>query len=53
MKEQPQDETKDWKCPVCTDTLTIKLKMGEGIKWCPTCNTSWFILCCRRNRKNK
>lgn len=53
IDEQVKKESKNWKCPECTAKLVIKPDMGTGIKWCLICDTSWFIVRCRRPKKVK
>lgn len=41
-----------WTCPICQTVLTKgKDKDGEGIKSCPKCGASWFLLLCRHPKK--
>ena len=37
-------------CPNCQTKLTKKPDTGEGVKVCPECSASWFILECRRGK---
>lgn len=38
-----------WTCPICQTVLKRgKDSDGEGVKRCPTCGSSWFIVLCRR-----
>jgi uncharacterized Zn finger protein (UPF0148 family) len=41
-----------WTCPIC-QTILVKGKDadGEGVKKCPTCQASWFLLLCRHPSK--
>ena len=36
-----------FKCPNCCIELTKVKDTREGIKICPSCKVSWFILMCR------
>jgi hypothetical protein len=37
-----------WCCPHCQTTLHKGRKEdGEGVKRCPNCKASWFLLLCR------
>ena len=41
-----------WACPIC-QTILVKEKDadGEGVKKCPKCKASWFLLLCRSPSK--
>ena len=37
-----------WVCPNCQETLKKKKDDGDGVKRCPECKATWFIILCRR-----
>lgn len=52
MNSQIRPLDKWWSCPLCKGALHAGGKdKGEGIKVCPNCGASWYILLCRRPSK--
>ncbi len=40
------------RCPDCGGELQLKAKSGLGVRWCPSCLTTWFILKLRKTESN-
>ena len=40
------------KCPGCGKELQLRARFGLGVRWCPSCNTTWFILKLRKTELN-